>query len=568
MQNQCEYQMTARRQVQMKSVVHAPQARDAARSALNAFACALSCVSALILCGCGGGSDAKEDAASTADVQDRGHEEAEAAAFTPWAGAGIGAFELAVLEQQADIRTYLTEDIRALPMRALRSLPDAPSRELSRYEMDLPHATRPPMPGALQRLTASYLDRPSDKHLATFLSLVYLNRSLLNPRAGLLPGAAFKHTLMAQYFLRRARQLGANSPWIAMQIRNTQQAIDGVLARQTTITSEEDHPAHVFYLQTFNYKEENRYLALDQLLEDFYEHPKNAYTAFTINAMNLWIGGEGDKDDPTVLENFVLGSFFSLHAIELARQIETTWLAKPDGLPRFRMASILGGFSALHRRWLLQVHGDKEAIAALDDEHREWRLIHRAFHSFTVGLAFFGEPEHFQEGKAAWEDAFVHCATSTVRTCSNLPRFTHNFSTFVLSYVDFLLKNGDIDTARFFLSSRFVPDRIPGMALYPQWTLGRDAWVHRERHADQIAALYADADPNNDPSHLLLRHRKWGGPTSTCQSCHQAQAKTWTPQEQLTLGATLPPPAEATVGIWPEVSTTWYGTRVQIDAIP
>lgn len=533
---------------------------------LSAFVCALAFASALILSGCGGSSDSTEDPTSAADAQGRGREAAEA--FAPWAGAGIGAFELAVLKQQPDIRIYLTEDLRALPIRALASPPDPRSGRLSRYEMNLPHTTQPPMPAALQRLTAAYLNRPTDQRLATFLSLVYLNRSLLNPRAGLPPGAAFKQTLMAQYFLHRAEQLGAKSPWIAAQIRNTQQAIDGVLARQTTITSEENQPAHKFYLETFNYKEENRYLALDKLLEDFYEHPKNVYTAFTINAMNLWIGGEGDKDDPTVLENFVLGSFFSLHSIELAHQIETAWLANPNALPRFRMASILGGFSALHRRWTLQVHGDKKAIAALDDEHRKWRLIHRAFHSFTVGLAFFDEPEHFQEGKAAWEDAFAHCAESPVRTCSNLPRFTHNFSTFVLSYVDFLLKNGDVSTARVFLSSRLVPDSVPGMALYPEWTLGRDAWVHRERHTDEIAALYADADPKNDPGHLLLRYRKWGGPTSTCQSCHQAQAKTWTPEKQLKLGATLPPEAEATVGTWPQASTTWYGTLLQINTHP
>lgn len=503
---------------------------------LNAFLFVLSCASCLILPGCGGSGNSSGEPAST-----------------------VSAFELADLERQPDVRIHQAADLRASTFSS-----GTLSGSLSDYEMYLPHKTRPPMSVALKQLTTAYLNNPTDKFLVAILSQVYLNSSLVNSRAKIPRGTALKNTLMAQYFLRRAQQLGVNSPWVAMQIRNTQQAIDSVLARQANITSEENHPAHVFFMETFNYKEESRYIALDRLLEDFYKHPKNVYTAFNLTAINLWIGGEADKDDPTVLENFVLGSFFSLHTIDLAHQIETSWLSNPAGLPRFRMASLIGGFSALHRRWVLNLHGDKKAITALDNEHREWRLIHRAFHSFTIGLAFFDEPENFQEAKAAWEDAFAHCAQSPVRTCSNLPRFTHNFSTFVLSYVDFLLKNGDVAAARTFLSLRFIPDSFPGMALYPEWTLGRDAWVHRERNADEIAALYADADPKNDPGHLLLRYRKWGGPTSTCQGCHQAQAKTWTPQEQLELGTTLPPEAEATVGTWPKVSTSWYGTLVQI----
>ncbi|WP_295953439.1 hypothetical protein [Rhodoferax sp.] len=175
-------------------------------------------------------------------------------------------------------------------------------------------------------------------------------------------------------------------------------------------------------------------------------------------------------------------------------------------------------------------------------------------------MSFFEEKNHFAEGLAAWQDSFTHCAEVPVRTCSNLPRFSHNFEGFVLGYVDFLLKAGDVESAYKYLSIRHVPDQFPPMAAYPQWTLGQAAWEYRETNAPALAARYANTDPSDDPVHLMLKPRQWGGSTAACQLCHQAQGSRWTEAEKNTI--VLPPEQVASVKRWPAVSTSWYGAHL------
>ncbi|MFM9900042.1 MAG: hypothetical protein ACKVOT_03445 [Polaromonas sp.] len=431
---------------------------------------------------------------------------------------------------------------------------------LANNETPLPHTTQAPVSTAERVLLKAYLNHPRDATLASFLGLLSLNRSLLVGSTSAPTGDRFKHTVLAQYFLSRARDLGYNPAWQRSALTLTQQRLDQVVARQPAITVEENHAAHQYFNRTFNEREGDRYLALGQLLDDHAAAPKNMYTVFALTAINLWIGGEGDRDDPTVLHNFVVGSYFSVQAMSLAQQLEVAWTQDHTATPRFRMATILGGFSALHRRWLATVHDDQVAIAAIDNEHREWRLIQRAFHAFTVGLSFFEEKNHFLEALSAWQDSFTHCAQEPVRTCSNLPRFSHNFEGFVLGYVDFLLKAGDVESAYRYLSIRHVPEQFPPMAAYPQWDLGRAAWEYRENNAPALAARYANADPTDDPVHLMLKPRQWGGSTATCQLCHQAQGSRWTEAEKNTI--VLPPEQVASVRRWPAVSTSWYGARL------
>ncbi len=444
---------------------------------------------------------------------------------------------------------------------AIASTMSEQSSLLSEYATVFPHTTQAPISSGERFLLKTYLNHPDDSLLVSFIALVNLNKSLVSSLGRRQQGEGLKYTILSNYFLRRAHDLGRTEFWIGEQIEATKREIDKVLKKEHVITSEENHEAHKYFNEAFNYHEENRYIALNKLLLDFTEHPKNVYTAFAITAINLWIGGEGDYDDPTVLHNFVLGSYFSIYTMKLAKKLETDYLDM--GTPRFRMASILGGFSVSHRRWLAKLHGQQDAVNALDEEHRQWRLIHRAFHAFTVGLSLFEEPQNFKEGLAAWGDAFAHCREVPVRTCSNLPRFAHNFSSFVLGYVDFLLKDGDTKTAAQFLEIRNMTDQFPQMIPYPQWDLGRAAWEHREENLEQIAALYTNADPSDDPIHHMLKKRKWGSNTQTCQSCHQAQGSVFTEEEKNHI--TLPPEQVATVGIWPKVSTTWYGVFINAE---
>jgi hypothetical protein len=472
--------------------------------------------------------------------------------------AQIDSSSMAALSAHPAIKEYTA----ATPERATEPPTAAGSAQnLANLETPLPHTTQPPVSNVERALVRAYLNTPKDSLLASFLGLYSLNKSMLGRSSQAQSGEALKYTLLSQYFLGRAMELGRGEKWIAELNKLAQARIDGVLAKGERVTSEEDHPAHKFFNETFNYHEGDRYVALQRLLDDFVAAPGNVYTNFALGAVNLWVGGEADFDDPTTLENFVLGGFFTVRAMKLAQQLEVAWLANNNATPPFRMASILGGFSVLQRRWLAKVHGDEPAVDALDNEHRQWRLIHRSFHAFTVGLAFFDEPQHFAEGLFAWGDALTHCKEVAVRTCSNLPRFSHNFEGFVLGYVDYLLKGGQVDAAKQFLSIRHVPEQFPPMAAYPDWDLGRAAWEYRESHADEIVALHNNGNPADDPMHLFLKKRQWGQNTSTCQLCHQAQSSKWTEEEKNTI--VLPPKEVAIVGAWPAVSTTWYGSSLR-----
>lgn len=44
----------------------------------------------------------------------------------------------------------------------------------------------------------------------------------------------------------------------------------------------------------------------------------------------------------------------------------------------------------------------------------------------------------------------------------------------------------------------------------------------RDQNADALAELYANGD---GPTNFFLKRKEWGGPTITCQGCHQTQAK-------------------------------------------
>jgi hypothetical protein len=424
---------------------------------------------------------------------------------------------------------------------------------LPAYETYLPHATQADIERVERKLLTAYLDSPNDAKLAKRLAVNHLLQIVKKSEYKSEKGDILQHTIMAQYFLYRAKRLGSVDRWIDKALGRTQTRLDKLVTAVGPNSAAEDHRAHESFRQAFHFKEQNRYIALAKLLDDFVADPNNVYTAFALTALNLWIGGEADYDDPTVLYNFVLGSYFSLRAIDLARQLENAWLADPSQPTRFRMAAILGGFTALHRRWLASLHGDQQALAAIDDEHREWRLIHRSFHAFTVGIPFFEEEPNFQEGLFAVIDGFTHCEEVPVRTCSNLPRFSFNRLAFVLTLVDFLIKAGDIGAAEQTLRYRFDPSEADYWAA---WDLGREAWEHRENHLLEISQLYQNDDPSDDPLHFQLKRRKWGTNTTTCQTCHQTQSKVWTQEAFNTV--ILPPQEVATVGLWPKVSTTWY----------
>ncbi|WP_158587076.1 carbohydrate-binding protein [Motilimonas pumila] len=423
---------------------------------------------------------------------------------------------------------------------------------LSSYQTAIPRSTQFVLSEFEFRVLTAYLDKPDDKVLAQFLAFYYLQDSLLKRRN--VSGTQLKNSILADYFLNRVDDLYATEPWTERLKNRNEKKLNRYFNLEKAITYNEDHQAHLDFYNTFNYQEGERFQVAAALLDDFVNDPTNVFTGFLIKASNTWIGGETDFDDPSILHNFVIASYFSKHTIDRAQQMEQNWLQDPAN-DRFRLAPILGGLSVLDRGWLARVHQDQDAISALTDEHRLWREIHPLFHAFTVGLDFFEANDKFMEGFFAWGTALsTNCPE--IRTCMDRPRFSFNILGMIVGYVDYLTKLGALEDARNLLQWQYAPQ-----LEFNNWTLGQEAWQHRVDNLDAIAALYHNDDPSDDPNFFFVKTKKWGGKTSTCQTCHQAQERHWSDEDK----ATVIPHIDdiLTIENWPLVSTTWYGAIKQ-----
>lgn len=433
-------------------------------------------------------------------------------------------------------------------MSGSRNRPDP----LSSFEAVLPHTTEAPVSSFERAVISAYLEHPKDITLATFLALYHYQLAFAGNQDASSIGKRVSHRILAHYFLERMKDLRGATPLLNFTINANQAALDQFFHRGNALDTAENHPAHDYFYETFNYREQNRYVSLEKLFADLNANPSNAMTLALTNAASLWIGGEARYDDPTMLYNYIWSSFLSIRLMEVSKQRELAWKANPAS-PRFRLASLIGGWSVPARRWLAQLVNDNQAVAVLDNEHRAWRLKNRPFHAFIVGMVFFDEKDHVDEGFAAYDDGFVSCfEIPEQRTCGDAPRFSFNILGFLLGQVDFYAKRGELDAARQLLSYRYNPD-----FQYDNWTLGRAAWEHREQNLEQISALYRNNNPKDDPTALFLSRKKWGASTITCQLCHQAQARPWTEAEK----ANVSPAHESvsTIGDWPAITTNWYG---------
>lgn len=428
------------------------------------------------------------------------------------------------------------------------------------YETYVPHKTQPEISPFEKFILKAYLDNPNDVSLAQFLALYHLNQSLLRKEGG----QAVEHTIIAQYFLSRSLNLGGDQKWLRKALKKTDKELNQLIARgfaNNTVNAEEDHAAHEYFRTAFfDNHEENRYVAVEMLLDDFVSYPNNILTNTYLTTANIWVGGEAGYDDPTILYSFVLSSYFSVRARTLAEHVELLWREDPVTHKRFRLATLIGGWTVPARRWLAKLHEDQAAVQLLDAEHREWLDINTAFHSVPVGLMLFDEKENFAEAFAAWEAGRRHCEEAPLNlSCINWPRASFNILSFVLGEVDFFLKAGQLEQAKTLLSWRFIPIDIFADS-FAVWDLGRDAWQHRENNFERIAELYQNDNPNDDPTHFLLKRHKWGANTITCQVCHTRQSKVWPEGEVdrvLSIADEFPPIGS---GNWPIVSTTWYGS--------
>ncbi|MCE2596007.1 hypothetical protein K6Y31_14435 [Motilimonas cestriensis] len=400
-------------------------------------------------------------------------------------------------------------------------------------------------------LTAAYLDNVNSLELARYLSMYHL--SIYLKQQGLTVEAV-KRNILAQYYLSRVIELSDQKVLWAEKARSIiAEKLHHLIIESGDITTESS-PSHDDFINSFNYVESNRYQAIDALFADFIESPNNAMTVAYLTAANIWIGGEANYDDPVILQGFVFSSYFASLSLLMAEDLEQRWEIDPDNNERLRLASILGGWSIPARRWIAKLHGDEQAIATLDEEHDLWLEHNAAFHSLSVGLMFFDEPEHLLEGWQAWFSGFTHCQeVAGLRSCPDRPRISFNQIGFTLGAVDYLIKLGDFDTANMFLAWKYAP-----FLSYDFWDLGQEAWDYRMSNMNEMSELYSNANPDDDPVNFLSKEHKWGPDTITCQACHQAQSRHWTEQEKDNV---LPPhESVASLGNWPEMTTSWLSS--------
>lgn len=423
---------------------------------------------------------------------------------------------------------------------------------ITNYEAPLPHATQAVISPFERAVIYAYLEKPHDIGLVKFLAIYHLIRypdvNIINS------GDELKSTIIASYFLNRAQDLGSKDVWISVALTALERKLNRLVSTYKTdgITLDENHPAQLFFNDTFFYHEEDRYKAQEKLLDDFVNHPNNVYTSFLNVAVNNWIGGEANYDDPTLLYNFVLSGYFCFHTMDMSKAAEKAWKKDPVNNQRFRLASIVGGFSAMQRRTMAIMHKDFEVLPEIDQEHREWQQINPAFHAFSVGLALF--KENFLEANAAWEDAFFQGnARPELITVQDRPRYTFNLEGMFVTRADFALKLGDLPTAYTYLT--IAQSYMPNSNY---WDYGRAAIHHRQANAHTISEYYTNDDPADDPTPFMAKRHKWGGGVdSVCQVCHQRQSKVWSQEDIDTV--LIAPDDILTIGTFPDRRTTWYG---------
>lgn len=397
------------------------------------------------------------------------------------------------------------------------------------YETYLPNEAKPPISKAESRLLIKYMENPSDSRTARIMAVYHLLHLPLangNGHSGR-SIERIKRAIYAQYFLLRAKQLGANERWIDGAIRSTERVLANMLPTDRPLDLLEGNEAHQVFLEAFNYTESNRYKAEARLLKDLLENPTNLLTNLYVAAVNLWNGGEAGYDDPTILYSYLKASYFGGRITELARRAEQEWVMDPANHELFRLAPTVGGFSLPSRRWLAKFHGDQAAVSLVNDELEQWFEKYPTFYMFPIGVVGFTEPENFYDGFQALLTALNVCSNTPDVFCVDNPRATYNVISFFLYIYDYFLKTGDAATAASFLPLKYAPQ-----FRYDTWYLGHEAWQRREENIDQIAALYQNGDPSDDPINVYLKRHKWGPESSTCQLCHQVQGATWSEEEK------------------------------------
>ncbi|HEX7183932.1 MAG TPA: hypothetical protein VF756_19030 [Thermoanaerobaculia bacterium] len=247
------------------------------------------------------------------------------------------------------------------------------------------------------------------------------------------------------------------------------------------------------FFATLNGNPKVRTAPLRDLMTAYAVSPDDARVNLLLGLNHLWLAAEGDMTNPTVIDHLILAE----HFLARAQKLDPSDRRIPSWLAPVRLT-------------LARIHNDKET------REQSFRDIQTAyaedpnFHSFTLALLAVDSdrksPE-FQRGLAALRATEGGCAGAEDPSCENRPRWPHNLEAFTTFFADYELKAGNADRARALLvRAQQNPD-------YPRWRFQSEV-EDRLKNLESYAALYANADPGDDPPHLMAN----GG--FMCQSCH------------------------------------------------
>lgn len=247
------------------------------------------------------------------------------------------------------------------------------------------------------------------------------------------------------------------------------------------------------FFATFNGNPKVRTAPLRDLMTAYAVSPDDARVNLLLGLNHLWLAAEGDMTNPTVIDHLILAE----HFLARAQKLDPSDRRIPSWLSPVRLS-------------LAGIHHDKEAR---DQSVRDIEAAYAEdpnFHSFTLALLGVGsgrESPEFQRGLAALRATAGGCAEAEDPSCENRPRWPHNREAFTTFFADYELKAGHADRARdLLIRTQQDPD-------YPRWRFKNEV-EDRLKNLEPYAALYANADPGDDPPHLMAN----GG--SMCQSCH------------------------------------------------
>ncbi|MEL7058801.1 MAG: hypothetical protein AAGN46_02125 [Acidobacteriota bacterium] len=224
--------------------------------------------------------------------------------------------------------------------------------------------------------------------------------------------------------------------------------------------------------------------------------PADARTNLLLGLAHLWLVAESDRTEARIIEHLLLADSYLVRAARLDPS---------NG----RMASWI----APTRIALAQLEGDEEAAAAALESLREAYADDPNFHSFTLAMLAFGAPRdspRFAEGLKALRTVAGSTCHDDDPSCRNTPRWPHNREAYLTFTADFELKAGHPERAVQLLE---LAMEMPGAEDWPY----RSEASYRLDAAPQLAALYADDDPLNDPPSLIETH--------ACTACHQGTAR-------------------------------------------